>query len=94
MDLQTASSVLSLQEYIVAYKAALWALRRMLELGVAIPDPHPYNLSMEAVGGRAVPCDFGLLMPSSGCEIVFRKSQTCLIFQNLFSLPEVAGCDG
>ena len=82
MDLQTASSVLSLQEYIVAYKAALWALRRMLELGVAIPDPHPYNLSMEAVGGRAVPCDFGLLMPSSGCEIVFRKSQTCLVFQN------------
>ena len=82
MDLQAAAKVLCLSDYISAYKSARWALRRLLELGVAIPDPHPYNLSMEAVGGRAVPCDFGLLMPSSGCEIVFRKSQTCLIFQN------------
>ena len=82
MDLQAAAKVLCLSDYISAYKAALWALRRMLELGVAIPDPHPHNLSMEAVGGRAVPCDFGLRMPSSGCEIVFRKSQKYVVFQN------------
>ena len=82
MDLKAAAKVLSLHQYVGAYKAALWAIRAMLQLGVAIPDPHPYNLSLEAKGGRAVPCDYGLLMPSSGCEVVFRKSQKRLIFQN------------
>ena len=82
MDLQAAAKVLCLRDYVNAYKAALWALRRMLELGVSIPDPHPYNLSMMPAGRFAVPCDYGLLMPSSGCEVVFRKSQKCLIFHN------------
>ena len=79
MDLQDAARELNLQEYVDAYKSALWALRHMLLLGVAIPDPHPYNWSMMPAGKLAVPCDYGLLMPSSGCEVVFRKSQTCLI---------------
>ena len=82
MDLQEAATVLTLTEYVAAYKSALWALRHMLQLGVAIPDPHPYNLSMMPAGKLAVPCDYGLLMPSSGCEVVLNKSQTCLISQN------------
>ena len=82
MDLQAAAKVLCLRDYVNAYKGALWALKRMLELGVSIPDPHPYNLSMMPAGRLAVPCDYGLLMPSSGCKVVFRKSQKCLIFQN------------
>ena len=80
MDLQAAARELNLQEYVDAYKSALWALRHMLLLGVAIPDPHPYNLSMMPAGKLCVPCDYGLLMPSSGCEMVFRTSQKCLIF--------------
>ena len=59
-DLQVAARKIDCRAYVEAYRSALWALRRILHLGVVMPDPHPYNLAMEGGGGtRALPCDFG-----------------------------------
>ena len=88
-DLQAAAGQINLREYITAYEAALWALRHMLELGVVVPDPHPYNLAMERDGGRALPCDFG------STEVVSEKRTHSLLkkFFNGFNL-ELRRCYG
>ena len=75
-DMQAAAGKLDLTSFVAAYKAALWALHHMLKLGVVVPDPHPYNLALEAGGtARALPCDYGstTLVTEKGTHSLLKK---------------------
>ena len=59
-DLQQAAAEVCLADYLEAYCAALWAMMRMVEFDVVVPDPHPYNCALILDSTKlAIPCDFG-----------------------------------
>ena len=60
IDLQQAATDISFSDYVEAYCAALWAIAKMTDLGMIVPDPHPYNCSLLLDNTKlALPCDFG-----------------------------------
>ena len=82
-DMQTAAGTLEWNDYLAAYQGALKALRCMLQLGVVVPDPHPYNLAVvrELAGESpfALPCDYGSAERLSG------EKQTHKMLKNFFN---------
>ena len=59
-DMKSAAEFLLLSEYVESYCSALWAMSKLVDAGMVVPDPHPYNCSLIAGSRtRALPCDFG-----------------------------------